>query len=211
LRYERGALDEYDYWAGSVALVVLGLAECILFAWVFGMDKAWEEITRGALYRPPRVFKYVVKYVTTGMLAVIFLTTVFKPAGNDWLQAVTSGWEFDETGVIGKILHRELLFNRKWFADGFQAEADGIVVGVQDNRIDLTGKEDFSYPVSPNEEVIVRAGDDVRAGQYLTRGFRINDVFYKDLIRIQIVFLFAFIAYWVYRAKPRRRGQKPAA
>ena len=28
--------DEYDYWAGTVSLVVFALVEIILFAWVFG-------------------------------------------------------------------------------------------------------------------------------------------------------------------------------
>ena len=206
--YERGALDEYDYWTGSVALVALGLAECIMFAWVFGMDKAWAEITRGALFLPPRIFQFVIKYVTTGMLAVIFLATLFKPQNNDWGRAFTEGWRFDETGVIGKIIHSNVPYNRSWFADGFQAQNDGVVVAVHGSQVDLVGEHDFHYRFSASEEILVRVGEPVSAGQTITRGFRINDVFYKDLVRIQILFLFLFLSYWVYRAGPRRRNRR---
>jgi hypothetical protein len=55
---------EMDFWAGTFGLAVFALIETILFAWVFGMDKAWAEITRGADIRIPRVFYYVIRYVT---------------------------------------------------------------------------------------------------------------------------------------------------
>ena len=39
--YQQGVFDEYDYWAGTVSLVVFAMLETILFSWVFGMDKGW--------------------------------------------------------------------------------------------------------------------------------------------------------------------------
>ena len=42
--YQYGFFDQYDYWAGTVSLVIFALAETILFAWVFGIDKGWKEI-----------------------------------------------------------------------------------------------------------------------------------------------------------------------
>jgi NSS family neurotransmitter:Na+ symporter len=66
-----GFLDEMDYWVGTFGLVVMALVEIVLFAWVFGMERAWEEITRGARVRVPRVFYYVIKYVTPAFLLVI--------------------------------------------------------------------------------------------------------------------------------------------
>ena len=36
--YQQGVFDEYDYWAGTVSLVVFAMLETILFSWVFGMD-----------------------------------------------------------------------------------------------------------------------------------------------------------------------------
>jgi SNF family Na+-dependent transporter len=64
-------LGEMDFWAGTFALAVFALVEVILFAWVFGMDRAWEEITRGADIRVPRAFYYIIRYVTPLYLILI--------------------------------------------------------------------------------------------------------------------------------------------
>ncbi|HOZ07989.1 MAG TPA: sodium-dependent transporter [candidate division Zixibacteria bacterium] len=69
----KGYLDEMDYWVGTFGLVVFALIETIVFAWVFGMDKGWAEITRGAEVRVPRIFYYVIKYVTPVYLLVIMI------------------------------------------------------------------------------------------------------------------------------------------
>lgn len=71
LYHEHGFLDEMDYWAGTFALVVVALTEIIIFAWIFGMDKGWKEITRGADIKVPKLFKYVIKYVTPIYLFII--------------------------------------------------------------------------------------------------------------------------------------------
>jgi SNF family Na+-dependent transporter len=68
---EHGFLDEMDYWVGTFGLVVMALLEIVLLAWVFGMENAWEEITRGARVAVPRVFYYIIKYVTPAFLVVI--------------------------------------------------------------------------------------------------------------------------------------------
>jgi SNF family Na+-dependent transporter len=68
----RAVNGEMDFWAGTLGLALFGLVEVILFGWVFGMDRAWEEITRGADMRVPRLFYYVIKYVTPLYLLVIF-------------------------------------------------------------------------------------------------------------------------------------------
>jgi len=66
-----GFLDEMDFWVGTFGLVLFAAIEVILFAWIFGMDKAWQEIHRGADIRVPRVFYYVVKYVTPVYLLIL--------------------------------------------------------------------------------------------------------------------------------------------
>jgi SNF family Na+-dependent transporter len=68
----RPVMGEMDFWAGTFALALFALIEVVAFAWVFGMDRCWEEITRGADIRVPRVFYYVIKYVTPLYLIVIF-------------------------------------------------------------------------------------------------------------------------------------------
>lgn len=68
-----GALDEMDFWAGTFGLVILALFEMIVFFWIFGAENAWDEITRGARIRIPRVFFYIMKYVTPAFLIIILV------------------------------------------------------------------------------------------------------------------------------------------
>lgn len=74
--FQEGVFDEYDYWAGTVSLVVFALFEIILFAWVFGIDKGWAEINHGADIKVPIVFKYIIKYVTPLFLGFVFFKSL---------------------------------------------------------------------------------------------------------------------------------------
>ena len=69
----KGSLDEMDFWVATFALVILALFEMILFLWIFGSERAWGEITRGAHIRIPRVFFYLMKYVTPLFLIIILI------------------------------------------------------------------------------------------------------------------------------------------
>ncbi|BDQ02352.1 MAG: sodium:calcium symporter [Ignavibacterium sp.] len=68
-----GFLDEMDYWAGTFGLVVFALMETILFMWVFGADKAWKEMNDGGDIKIPRIFYYIMKYITPLILAGIMV------------------------------------------------------------------------------------------------------------------------------------------
>jgi SNF family Na+-dependent transporter len=80
LFYSRGFLDEWDYWAGTFGLVVLALVETILFVWVMGPDRAWNEIHEGAVMRIPRIFKFIMTYVTPVFLLVMMGWWLVKDA-----------------------------------------------------------------------------------------------------------------------------------
>ncbi len=67
----RGVVDELDFWGGTFFLVVFATIETILFAWVFGMDKAWEEIHQGADMTIPKIYKFIIKYITPLFLFII--------------------------------------------------------------------------------------------------------------------------------------------
>ena len=67
----RGVVNELDFWGGTFCLVLFATVEAILFAWVFGIDKAWEEIHHGADMRVPRVYKFIIKYVTPLFLLIV--------------------------------------------------------------------------------------------------------------------------------------------
>ncbi|MDD4938867.1 MAG: sodium-dependent transporter [Candidatus Omnitrophica bacterium] len=66
-----GVVDELDFWGGTFFLVLFATIETILFAWVFGMEKAWDEIHRGADMRVPRIYKFIIKYITPLFLLFI--------------------------------------------------------------------------------------------------------------------------------------------
>ena len=67
----KGVVNELDFWGGTFCLVVFATVEIVLFAWVFGMDRAWEEIHHGADMRVPAIYKFIIKYVTPLFLFII--------------------------------------------------------------------------------------------------------------------------------------------
>jgi SNF family Na+-dependent transporter len=75
-----GFLDEMNYWGGTFGLAVFALIEVILFAWVFGMDNAWEEINKGSDMEIPKIFYYIIKYVTPLYLIFIFIAWTYQDA-----------------------------------------------------------------------------------------------------------------------------------
>jgi SNF family Na+-dependent transporter len=104
-----GAFDEFDFWSGTFALVVFALGEIVVFAYVFGMDRGWNEITRGADMRVPPIFRFIIKFVTPVFILVVFVGALIQPSGA-WGGAVSSllsggGWPFSPGSVIGKVLH----------------------------------------------------------------------------------------------------------
>lgn len=117
--YPGGAFDEFDFWTGTFALVVFALCEAFIFAWVFGVDRGWEEITRGADLAVPRILRFVIRWVTPLFLLAVFAGSLVKPAGGAWRAAARSlaaeeGWPFAPDSVIGKLLHAGEP-SRAWF------------------------------------------------------------------------------------------------
>jgi hypothetical protein len=113
LFYHYGVFSEYDYWAGTVSLVIFALAEAIVFSWVFGIDKGWREIITGADIRVPGIYKYIIKYVTPVFLLSVFTGSVFSPKNGDWGAAFSSllsgnGWDLDNGSLIKMVLNTGL-------------------------------------------------------------------------------------------------------
>lgn len=114
LFYQYGYFEEYDYWAGTVSLVIFALLEMILFAWVFGMNKGWVELNSGADIRIPLFFKWVMCYLTPVLLLLVLIGALVTPAGNDWLTAFSGlwngeGWKMDAHSLVSKIFHGDLI------------------------------------------------------------------------------------------------------
>jgi hypothetical protein len=119
--YPGGAFDEFDFWTGTFSLVIFALLETLVFGFVFGIDKGWDEITRGADMVVPKVFKYFIKYITPLFITVIFIGSIIKPS-TDWITAFSSlfngnGWPFATDSVIGVIFHLGV-DKYVWFENG---------------------------------------------------------------------------------------------
>ncbi len=124
LFFQYGVFDEYDYWTGTVSLVIFATAEIVLFSWIFGLNKGWKEITRGADIKVPDFYKFIIKWITPVFILVIFFSALVKPLHgevSDWQlafhQLFTKGsWPWATDSIIGQVIH----VNEKmiWFKDG---------------------------------------------------------------------------------------------
>jgi len=76
LRY--GVVNELDFWAGTFFLVLFALLQTILFGWVFGMEKAWIEIHQGADLNVPKIYKFIIRYITPAFLFFILGFWLFR-------------------------------------------------------------------------------------------------------------------------------------
>jgi len=136
--YSYGVFDEYDYWAGTVALVVFALLETFVFVWIFGINRGWNEIVSGADMKVPIFFKYVIKYVTPFLLLFVFLGSLITPEGKDWTKAVSNltsgnGWALDNSSIIKQITLADLKHQ-------LAAATDPTVIsGLEDKIFYVTG------------------------------------------------------------------------
>ncbi|MFW2331350.1 MAG: sodium-dependent transporter [Nitrospinota bacterium] len=79
---DKGALDLFDFWGGTLAIVIFATIEVIIFGWVFGVDKGFKELHRGADLQVPLFFKIIIKYVTPLYLITILAVWFYQDAVN---------------------------------------------------------------------------------------------------------------------------------
>jgi len=119
--YSGGSFDEFDFWTGTFSLVVFAMLEVFIFVHIFGIDRGWAEITRGADMKVPYFFKHVIHYVTPVFITVIFVGALIQPAA-PWGEALAGlfrgeGWQLAPGSVIGKVVHAGDE-GYAWFAGG---------------------------------------------------------------------------------------------
>jgi hypothetical protein len=64
-----------DFWLGTTVFAVI---EIIVFVWLFGPKNAWHEITMGADIKVPKIFYYMLKYITPFFLFVLLGTWLYQ-------------------------------------------------------------------------------------------------------------------------------------
>lgn len=70
------ALDTIDFWVGTFLLFVLATVQVIIFGWVLGVDRGWEEAHKGADMQIPRFFRTIIQYISPLYLLLIFVLWV---------------------------------------------------------------------------------------------------------------------------------------
>jgi SNF family Na+-dependent transporter len=211
--FQKGVFDEYDYWAGTVSLVVFAMFESILFAWVFGMKKGWAEITGGADIKIPIVFKYIIKFVTPVILILVFFGSLIRPANDDWSSIGFKGWELHHESIIAQITNKNIGTNKEYFADKFYSETEGIVDTVfssDEKHVLVIKKEDNNikkYETSLKNSVLVKKDDFIVKGDAIFEGSFINNIFYINMSRLLLVGLFATIGLLIFIAYRKRKKE----
>jgi SNF family Na+-dependent transporter len=141
------ALDTLDFWVGTFMIFIVAGTQIICFAWVFGIDKALEETHRGAQIRIPRIFRFIIKYVSPTYLLVIFLgfcwynipgyvrTVLGDPAaGIPADQSAILAW-IVILAVIAMLMIVTAIGSRRWRAMGL--DLDGKLGPADDPEVPL--------------------------------------------------------------------------
>jgi len=81
------ALDTMDFWIGQFCIFVLATVLVIVFGWVIGAEKGAKWASDGADMKLPRVFPFVIKYVSPTYLLVIFVLWIIEKAP-DYVRAI---------------------------------------------------------------------------------------------------------------------------
>lgn len=66
------ALEALNFWAGTFLVFVIASVQIIIFSWILGVDKGFEEAHQGAVVRIPYFFQFITKYICP-----LFLITIF--------------------------------------------------------------------------------------------------------------------------------------
>ncbi len=211
--FQEGVFDEYDYWAGTVSLVVFAMLEIILFSWVFGLKKGWVELTSGSDIKIPNIYKFILKFVTPIMLIAVFFGSLVRPANDDWSKISFRGWELHPESILGQMFHSNIGPNHTYFSDAFYSENSGVVdsVYVLRNRsyirvTDTTSADKLSssYEYKKKNQLSVKIGDPVTTGEVLFTGGKINKVFFVDISRLLLNSIFLLIGLTVFYAYRKR-------
>jgi hypothetical protein len=201
LFFNNGVFDEYDYWAGTVSLVVFALVEIILFAWIFGMEKGWAEIINGSDIKVPNIFRFIIKYVTPLLLGFVFIQSI--PGIMDTIKHKSSyekiGFYQDTTQINAKIGVQQKLLIEK---DDFKTEY--LSTRFSDDKLDKNKTLNVStYLLIKKQRELLKLSKDA--------SYRVSKIkeeqktmLFKNVSRWFLIILWLLIALLVYKAYVQR-------
>ena len=65
------ALDTLDYWISNLLMVFLATVQVVIFGWIIGIDKGIASAHQGAKIKIPKVYAFIIKYITPCLLIFI--------------------------------------------------------------------------------------------------------------------------------------------
>ena len=201
LFFNNGVFDEYDYWAGTVSLVVFALVEIILFAWIFGMEKGWAEIINGSDIKVPNIFRFIIKYVTPLLLGFVFIQSI--PGIMDTIKHKSSyekiAFYQDVTQINTKIgVQQKLLIEKADF------KTEYLSTSFSDDKLDKNKTLNVStYLLIKKQRELLKLSKDA--------SYRVSKIkeeqktmLFKNMSRWFLIVLWLLIALLVYKAYVKR-------
>lgn len=71
-------IDELDFWAGCVFLLLFGLIEIVIFVWTFGINNFYRELIANTQLKIPKAFVYIIAFISPLFIAFITYFWVIK-------------------------------------------------------------------------------------------------------------------------------------
>ena len=200
LFYNYGVFDEFDYWAGTVSLVVFAFAEIILFAWIFGMDKGWAEINMGAEIKVPNAYKFIIKYVTPLILGAILINSlpdIWENLSNTKSEEKIAYYQ--DKSLITRLHHEQ---------EGVMMNKYGSVIQKLDsNKVHLYEIDTLKIEQKDSIKTFLEnrklKKDETYRLEKLDHEHK--SVMYKNISRVMLLLLWLVIAYGVYIAYKKRK------
>jgi len=78
-----GFLEEFDFWAGTIFLVVLALTEILIFILYIAPGDHVRTINLGSMIRVPNIFNQVFRYYLPALLAILFISWLIQDVQSD--------------------------------------------------------------------------------------------------------------------------------
>jgi SNF family Na+-dependent transporter len=116
------ALDTFDFWVGTVMILVLALVQSLLYGWALGIERGEQEAHVGAHMQIPRFVQYMLKYIVPLYLIVILGAFIYNDVPTRARDILASPVALGSIILIGVILGFLLLMvyiaGKRWRNEG---------------------------------------------------------------------------------------------
>lgn len=72
------ALDNMDFWIGTLGIFVLATIQILIGGWLFGADNVMKEASVGSILKIPSFYKIIIKYISPAYLLIVFISWLYQ-------------------------------------------------------------------------------------------------------------------------------------